>query len=361
MGKFFLRALVAGGVFAIFTLLLFGSGKNLDVTMNRIALEEQGFEGFVRGASPEEILLLEQYGLEAMLAERCFPGKALLLWSRFGETEEWQGIVRRYGHTQVVPVVWRFWSQSSITFTGKRVAAIAVRKTVGFAKAILAFARGEPAPVSAESIPPMKLTSVERGWEAVCRIQESGNNFLGRYEIDVAGVAHTQYLRTGIAMAEELVVGGIETLERKHALSERIKASEAAIATLEAVSLTAMGFGICRKLARATLGEKLAAEEVFAASKSAKSHAVLARLACRFPRSFALRAAKLGTIGFGVWVIAHHPSVLHGGFGLCAEMLGLPEWFGCLVGWTLLVAGAALAVKVLFGPLLMFLCKIIGS
>ncbi|MEW6298713.1 MAG: hypothetical protein AB1671_13360 [Thermodesulfobacteriota bacterium] len=308
-----------------------GSAKEYERELLLAELQEQGVvtTRALRDATPGQLWLLARYGEEAYLAGRRYPEAAVTLYLLFGETPEFRAILHDYGYPQVLPVLWYFFHNDSLSF----VIRDKIRQGITALKNGL---RREEVPAPAQR----PLTPAERAWIAVHRIKAEGNDFLGRFVIDREGVAHQVLGDRIFAVTKELLAGNLLALERKYQGGQEITAGDFAWAGTDVALLglvSAKTFVMLRGgRAVAVAGQGVRAATV---ARSGKVTGLLSRTATLAPRVYrSSRAIRYGAAGLGVYLLYRHRAAFHAGVGAVADAVGLPRVPFQLAVWAALIA-----------------------
>lgn len=289
------------------------------------------------GESPElQALMLDYSGTPELIQKSRFAiakygDDARAVLSRYGESPEFQQILRRYGEG-VVPVVAYFVDNDPSS----------VRLLAKLARA--GNSRGDWGPD-------------ERGWYAVESIASGGHDFLGQFAVGSDGKARwIQSERVAEALSS-LFGSGVIALERKHALDETIEAADvfwagvgAAIVFSTVKALRALRLGGTAATGAGVGVRAGAVEAGRGASLLERTRLLGVRLV---PRGALGRAiVKSGAAALIVYVVVRHPSVLKGVFDQIAAMLGWNPFAVKAIPWTLLIGAALTVVTALARPLI---------
>lgn len=182
-----------------------------------------------------------KYGLGAYEAAKRYPSVAPNVFAVYGDEEEFQAILDRYGH-QVIPVIAYFVENSPTD------AQLRYNLSDGLHK-IWAGER----PIW------QKMTPEQMGLIAIRQIASNGHEMLAEFEI-VDGNARRKLVTTAVLETKQFLIGNISDVEKVLVRGERLPTwEEAGFAVLDA-AIVAAGVGTFAKAASAgELAEKSAA------------------------------------------------------------------------------------------------------
>lgn len=279
---------------------------------------------------------------KARLALLRYPDMARPALLMFGDVQEFQQALRRYGEDIMLPIHY--------FLTHEVFSLELVRGLNETARSALAAIRGlwndHADPVASGSA----LTSEERGRYAIQFLLAEGYDFLGQFMLNPKGEVvwvQTERVLEGI---NSFFASGVKGLESKLRRDEAITAGDLGWAALD-VAVGISAFKILRM---------------------AKSAAVSGRSYTYAQRSAALgtglwrgsvigaRLVKYGAPAVLAYIAVRHPSVINSLLGAVAERLDLPVGLVQVVGWTLVLLPVFLLLRLVLGPLSWLLAGIAG-
>lgn len=306
----------------------------------------------LRETNEKELWLLVRYGNDAHVAAKRYGKAAIELYDRFGEYKEFQEVIHRYGYTQVIPIVWYLFQNERLSFE--------IRDKLGEFVAILK-ERRLPTGEEIQRVLEKELTPEERAWIAILRIQDEGNNFFRRFLIDEKDGVHPLVVARIFAVAEKILAGNLEALERKRKLKEQITGSDLAWAGVD--TLVLLGFVGTETLALIKggqavvgMGKVASAAKVGTAAKMTKPASFVALGAQT--KALAPTVVKYAGVGAGAYLIYKHPRVIHQGAGAIADLFGIPRGLIQFVVWTIIVMVIATPVLWFLNLLIWFLHQV---
>ena len=318
--------LLAGMIFAFVQSV--GDGTDFERTLMAMEAERKGVISTSEFCGkPAELWLVANYNIEACLAEQRYPEKAIALFLLFGETSEFQENLRRFGYQQVIPVVYYFLENTSLSFR--------IRSSIG--RGITALREGQ-LPSWEEVTQP--LIPEERAWIAVMRIKEENNTFLGRFAIRENGDVHPLTSERVFAIGKELIAGGILSLERKYQMGEKVTLVDISLAGADVALGGIVGARAVGLLKNTTKGVLMTAK----ASKTTTRATLFSRAAIAVPRFLATsKMMRYGAIGLGAYLLFKHPRAFNAFLGAIGERLGITPVLFQVLAW-LMILGICISI-----------------
>jgi hypothetical protein len=280
---------------------------------------------------------------KARLALLRYPDIARPILLMFGDSQDFQTILRKYGEDVVLPIHY-FLTHEVFTLELMRGMSESARSALDAVRRL--WSDSVPARANAEGT----LSSEDRGWYAVQFIKAEGYDFLGQFLMspteDVRWI-QTERVLEGI---NGFFAGGLKGLETKFRRNETIGAGDVGWAALD----VAIGVGALKVLrmgkASASGGRSLTFSQ-----RSAALGSGLWRTS-----AIGTRVLKYGAPAVLAYIAIRHPSVINAMFGSAAEKLGLPVGVVQVIGWTLLLLPLMLLLRFALGPLAWTMAAVAG-
>lgn len=280
---------------------------------------------------------------KARLALLRYPDMARPIFLMFGESLEFQDVLRRYGEDVILPIDY-FLKHEIFTLEFMR----GVSETARSALSALRQLWNEGAPVHEAANG--ALSGEERGRYAIQFIKAEGYDFLGQFVLSPGGQVgwvQTERVLEGI---NSFFAAGIRGLETKVRRDEAVALGDVGWAALD-VAIGVSAFKILRMgRAGAVGGRSLTFSE-----RSAALGSGLWRTSV-----IGTRLVKYGAPAVLAYVAIRHPSVINSMLGSVAEKLGLPVALTQVAGWTLVLIPVLLLLRLVLVPLVWALSGITG-
>jgi hypothetical protein len=280
---------------------------------------------------------------KARLALLRYPDLARPILVMFGDSQDFQTILRKYGEDVVLPIHY-FLIHEVFTLELMRGMSESARSALDAVRRL--WSSGEPAQAGANST----LSSEDRGWYAVQFIKAEGYDFLGQFVISPKGEVgwiQTERVLEGI---NGFFANGLKGLETKLRRDETIVAGDVGWAALD----VAIGVGALKVLRMGKAGASGGRSLTFS-QRSAALGSGLWRTS-----AIGTRVLKYGAPAVLAYIAIRHPSVINSMFGSVAENLGLPVGLVQVVGWTLVLLPLMLLLRFALGPLAWAMAAIAG-
>ncbi len=329
--------------FGVFLLIAFLFALFVSWSSNDISYEERLIQISVRHLltseeyqiverSPELQALFIDYANDheliskARLAIEKYGDAARDVLTKYGETAEFQAVLRKYGET-TVPVIAFFVANDLTSIRLQYLAQVKGAATVKAAKA--AWARLMDRELAAGDVSTAVYGPESRGWYATLQVLDSGHQFLGQFEIDGKGHAHWIQTERFLEGSQWLFTSGFHELERKVALGEDVQIADAAWAGIDLLGVVSAAKGF--KFFKGAAAGARTAQKLNGLQKTKfLARPLLQRtLLGRKFMSWGVRAAS-------AYLIIRYPALLNSVFDFTAGILGIPPWLGKILGWTLL-------------------------
>ncbi|TFL15757.1 hypothetical protein CSC67_03275 [Pusillimonas caeni] len=341
-------------------LLAFAAALCITSLYRPAALEQQLLHLQVEQAMPEfaHVLSTEPAALQALflvyaddpvllakarLALLRYPDIARPIFLLYGDTPDFQKVLRTYGEDVVLPIHY-FLANEVFTLE-------LMQKLNDTARSALNAVRGlwsgsEPAGGTGRA----PLSAEDRGRYAIHFIQEEGYDFLGQFVMAPNGqVAWVQTERV-LEGINSFFAGGIKGLETKLRLEEPVGAGDVGWAALD-VAIGVSAFKILRMGAATSAGGRT----LTFSQRSAALGAGLWR-----GTAIGARLVKYGAPAVLAYMAVRHPSLVNSLLGSAAEKLGLPVALVQVVGWTFILLPILLVLRFVVGPLAWMMAGLAG-
>lgn len=271
---------------------------------------------------------------KAGLALQRYPEMARPILLMFGDSQDFQLVLRRYGEDVVLPIHY-FLTHEVFTLELMRGMSESARSAVDAFRKL--WSAGEPAEASTTGA----LSSKERGWYAVQFLKAEGYDFLGQFVMNPSGDVSWVQTERVLEGINGFFAGGLKSLETKLRRDETIIAGDVGWAALD----VAIGVGALKVLrmgkAGATGGRSLTFSQRSAALGSGLWRA----------SAIGTRVLKYGAPAVLAYIAIRHPSVINSMFGSVAQKLGLPVGLVQVMGWFLVLLPLMLLLRFVLGPL----------
>ena len=304
------KALLVGAIGAALIMWFF-TPQPWDEALMRVRLEPMiGVEAAGAIASqPEPVRsVLADYAGDPVLLDKArialavFPMRAPAILTLYGQTPEFQTILRRYGEA-VMPVIHYFLT------------------------------------VDAED-------RVESGWQAVLAIDEQGHDLLGQFSVDEAGAIQRNRTEQMLEAFSWFMAAGMRNLEGKLERAEAITftdlfsvAADALVLVPSAGLLARGSLKSGRAAARARKSSRLGALTSARAGGRGVTGAAkgLAQLATTRHRRLATWSAGLAV----AYLVIQHPGLLQSFLAQTGKWLGWQAWILPALAWTTILTALA--------------------
>ncbi|NYT63329.1 hypothetical protein H0A66_13495 [Alcaligenaceae bacterium] len=270
---------------------------------------------------------------KARLALLRYPDMARPILLRFGESQEFQEALRKYGEDVTLPIHY-FLSHEVFTLELMRGMSETARSALATLRQLWSHAELDQAAVN------KPLSSEERGWYAVQFIRAEGYDFLGQFVTDAKGDVHWIQTERVLEGINSFFASGLKGLETKARRDEPIAAEDVGWAALD----VAIGLGALKVLrmgkAAAAGGRSLTFSQRSAAIGSGLWRGSVV----------GVRLVKYGAPAVLAYIAIRHPSVINSLLGDIAGQFGLPVQLVQVVGWTLVLLPIMLLLRFVLGP-----------
>lgn len=280
---------------------------------------------------------------KARLALLRYPDMARPIFLKFGESQEFQDVLRKYGEDVTLPIHY-FLTHEVFTLElmrgmteMSRSALSAVRRLWNDNEAVEAGANGA-------------LSSEERGRYAIQFIKAEGYNFLGQFVINTkAEVAWIQTERV-LEGINSFFASGVKGLETKIHSDEPIAIDDLGWAVLD----VAIGVSALKVLRMGKAGAVGSRSITFSQRSAALAPGLW------HGSVIGSRLVKYGAPAVLAYIAIRHPSVINSLLGSAAENLGLPVGLVQLVGWILVLLPILLLLRFVLRPLAWTMAGMVG-
>lgn len=349
-----MRSLISASLLALLAALLITflyKPKPLDAQLLHLQIEQAMPEyAQALAAEPAELQALflvyaddPVLAAKARLALQRYPEMARPIFLTFGDSQDFQTILRKYGEDVVLPIHY-FLTHEVFTLELMRGMSESARSALDAVRRL--WSNGEPAQTS----PNGTLSSEDRGWYAVQFIKTEGYDFLGQFVMSPKGEVswiQTERVLEGI---NGFFAGGLKGLETKLRREETIAAGDLGWAALD----VAIGVGALKVLRMGRAGASGGRSLTFS-QRSAALGSGLWRTS-----AIGTRLLKYGAPAVLAYIAIRHPSVINSMLGSVAEKFGLPPGLVQVVGWFLVLLPLMLLLRFALGPLAWAMAAIAG-
>ncbi|MFC3337848.1 hypothetical protein [Paracandidimonas soli] len=273
---------------------------------------------------------------KARLALLRYPELARPIFLTFGDSTDFQDVLRKYGEDIVLPIHY-FLANEVLTLEWMRSMNEAARAALN----VFRSQQEQEQNASAGNAAGGSLTAEQRGWYAIQFLAAEGYDFLGQFVMAPGGVVRWVQTERVLEGINSFFAGGLRGLETKVRREEAIAMGDIGWAAVD-VAVGVSAFKLLRMgRAGAAGGQAMTFSQRSAALGSGlwRGSAIGARL------------VKYGAPAVLAYVAIQHPSVIHSLLADAAEKLGLPVALVQVAGWTLLLTPVLLVLRLLLGPL----------
>lgn len=266
--------------------------------------------------------------LKAQAALLAHPELARKILTLYGDEPEFKQILRRYGEA-ILPSIEYYLRNDVYSVRMMHYTARMTEATKQAAAKLRSEYRGTD--IKAEMRPQQEpLTPEMRGWYAVNFIHEKGHGFLGQFVMAPDGEPKRLQSERFLEGANSFFAGGVRSLESKFKLDEEIAAGDIGWATVDVLFVASAVKLLRIGRAAAASGKSLSLSTRAAAFGSRMAR--VGRLGMR-----AARYAKWPAVLVTAYVAVKHPGVINDTLAGLAKLVGVPEWVGQFVGWSILL------------------------
>lgn len=280
---------------------------------------------------------------KARLALLRYADMARPILLTFGDSQEFQDALRKYGEDITLPIHY---------FLENEVYTLALIRGMNETarSALHALRRLWNTSEPDQTVANAPLTRQERGWYALQFIAAEGYDFLGQFVMSPKGEVgwvQTERVLEGI---NSFFASGLKGLETKVRRDETIAVGDVGWAALDvAIGVTAL------KVLRVGKTAAAGGRSLTFSQRSAALGAGVWRGSV-----IGTRMVKYGAPAVLAYIAIRHPSVINSLLGSAAEKLGLPVSLVQVVGWTLVLLPIILLLKWVLGPFAWLLAGIAG-
>ncbi len=280
---------------------------------------------------------------KARLALLRYPDMARPIFLLFGDSQEFQDVLRRYGEDVTLPIHY-FLTHEIFTLELMRGLSETAQSALSAARRL--WSEGEPARAAANG----PLSSEDRGRYAVQFIKAEGYDFLGQFVMSPNGAVGWVQTARVLEGINSFFAGGIKGLETRMRRDEEVAVGDLGWAALD-VAIGVSAFKILRMgRASGAAGRSLTFSE-----RSAALGAGLWR-----GSAIGARLVKYGAPAVLAYMAVRHPSVINSLLGSVAEKLGVPVGLAQVVGWTLILIPVLLLLRLMLGPVAWLMAGIVS-
>lgn len=271
---------------------------------------------------------------KARIALLRYPDIARPLFLTYGESPEFQVVLRRYGEDALLPVQY---------FVTHEVSTLAFMRGVSETtrKALELFSRPKDESPSDSNTQSGEMSGEERGWYAIHFVKAEGYDFIGQFVLapdGQVGWVQTERVLEGI---NSFFASGIKGLETRLRRDDPIGVGDVGWAALDvAVGISAF------KLLRMGKASVVGGRTLTFSQRSAALGSGLWR-----GTAIGMRMVKYGAPAVLAYIAIRHPSIINALLGSVAEKLGLPVKVVQVAGWTLVLLPVLLLLRLLLRPL----------
>lgn len=278
---------------------------------------------------------------KARLALLRYPHIARPVLLTYGDTAQFQEVLRKYGEDVVLPIHY-FYTNEVVTLQLMQQLSDAAQAALGAIKELWP---GNEPQASPNNGP---LSAEERGFYAIQFLLDEGYDFLGQFVMTPGGQVAWVQTERFLEGVNQFFASGIKGLETRLRQEQSVGAGDIGWAAVD-VAIGVSAFKLLR------MGKATAAggRTLTFSQRSAAMGAGLWR-----GSTIGARLVKYGAPAVLAYMVVRHPSLINSFFVSTADALGVPVYLMQVLGWTLILLPLLFVLHVLLRPLAWLLINI---